>query len=80
LFRIEKIFETFLNSKIVNLLNPSKESIVQPNRILREFNQKTHDKILDQVILESRKDEFSYEINLDVFQNRIHFMVYKAYF
>ena len=34
----------------------------------------------DQVILESHKDEFSDEINLDVFQDQINFMVYKAYF
>jgi len=29
------------------VLNQSKESIVQTNRTLREFNQKTHDKMLD---------------------------------
>ena len=36
--------------------------------------------MLDPVILESRKDEFPDEINLDVFQDWINFMVYKVYF
>ena len=36
--------------------------------------------MLDQVILGSRKDEFSDEINLNVFQDLINFMIYKAYF
>ena len=34
----------------------------------------------DPVILESRKDKFFDEINLNVFQDWINFMVYKAYF
>jgi hypothetical protein len=34
--------------------------------------------MLDKVILESRKDKFSDEINPNVSQGQINFMIYKA--
>ena len=36
--------------------------------------------MLDEVILESRKDEFSDEVNLDISQGLINFMISKSYF
>ena len=49
MLRKEKNFKNFLNDKIVNLSDSSKESIIYSNRIFGEFCQEEHDKTLDKV-------------------------------
>ena len=66
MLRKEKNFENFLNDKIVNLVDSSKESIIYSNRIFGEFCEKTHGKTMDEVITEDRKDEFPDEVILEV--------------
>jgi len=72
LIRKEKNFDNFLKDKIANLSKSSKENIIHSNKIFNEFCIKTHNQTLDEIIIESRKEEFPDEMILEVIQDWIN--------
>ncbi|MDH3766378.1 MAG: hypothetical protein OER82_11300 [Nitrosopumilus sp.] len=50
----QRNFDNFLNDKIVNLSDSSKESIIYANKIFNDFCLKIHKKTVDEVIIEAK--------------------------
>ena len=72
MIRKEKNFKNFLNDKIVNLSNSAKYNIIYSNRIFNEFCLKNHNQTLDEIIKESKKDDYPDELILEVLQDWIN--------
>ena len=66
--RKERSFENFLNDKIKNLSDATKENIIYSNRVFNKFLQENYHKTTDEVIAEAKVDDEPDEVILEVFQ------------